>query len=168
MARSKKDGKKRSGHKLRKWRRLEFRRLTCRSKAIRQELRDSDEELSSLDWDLYQEYLERLNDQHEDYTGWEQDVGFGHMYPDDDIDESYDYELMDRYEDPYDWGEKTFDLVENPDLEVFLAVDRAVRRHGLEVVQQQASMIAALFNLPSWEIVRCLNLTKHGYIRRSS
>ncbi len=54
----------------------------------------------------------------------------------------------------------------SPSTDIFMAVDRAVRRHGISEVRRNAQILAAALNVPGWEILQCINLTSAGYIQR--
>jgi hypothetical protein len=117
-----------------------------------------------MEWDRWQK--------EEDWEGW--NPGDEHKwgsYRDDWIDDDrYSESYWDDYSTPYDalWDNHSSDLMleYQPSTELFFAVDRAVRRHGLTATHAQAFFIATLFETSADEVCRCINLTPAGYIRR--
>lgn len=166
MARSKKDGRQGAGHRaLRKWKRLSHRRREQNSRRVHKEV--IEEEISSIEQDLYQDYLDQCAelsgadfDWHEDYLDW-QDQALYDQWSEADAEYGQDYDYRD---DPHHfWDDPPWDP--EPRFDVFTAVDRAVRRQGIQAVMNQAHLLAAAFDVSSYEIIRCANLTKAGYIR---
>jgi hypothetical protein len=146
MCRSKKDGRKQGGHSrgksLPKWQ---------QAKAIRRARIERRNGLSFATWEHEQEMAALEQEIMRDFTEqWEDDWSWTDYEPD--------------YEDDWhgaDWHDYT-----EPGAEVFLAVDRAVRRHGTRYVRDNISLLAAALDVPSWEIEACINFTPEGYIRR--
>ena len=160
MARSKKDGRQGAGHKARKWQTANTRRRVAARKAARESaMAEYEAEQHALDAELvreFEEQFEQSDDWMNDYLNWQ---GLNDaMYSDEDLEYGYyegrvDFSSEWQEHDPYDVG---------PD--VFLHVDRAVRRHGVEAVRKQAPILASALDVPLWEIERSIRLTRAGYI----
>jgi hypothetical protein len=171
MARSKKDGRQGAGHRaLRKWQKTSARRRAQRNRRRNIEMALS-ENLAEIEADMLLDMQEQAALYNEDqgwdwvndYLDWQglndaqysdEDLEYGHYDP-------YDQYRNEDYEGLYDreWPDQ-YDVM--PD--IFQAVDRAVRRHGVEHVRKQASMLAAALDVSGYEIQRCISLTSAGYI----
>ena len=176
MARSKKDGAARGGHRrgaeIPKWRRhrdvrrerhnVEFRRDSLLAGPSQADLK--------ADRDLERDYAMANVDWEQDYHDWrKQDEDYWNGgYHDDDLDPD-PYDMYGSYDDGWDrsWGDESWIGEENYgiDSELFLAIERVVRRHGLDKAYAQAYFIATMFDTTAEEVQRCLRLTSAGYIR---
>jgi hypothetical protein len=141
---------KNSHNKLRNWERLNRRRSLARCKAKAQVLDEYDLELVALDAELAAEFEEQLVETGYSYTDWQEQ--------DDDPDGWYQEDSWDR-DDGWDEASEA-----RLDFNIFAAVDRAVRRHGLETVRKTAHLLASAFDVSVWEIEDCIKHTRAGYI----
>lgn len=166
MSRSKKDGRHRGSHKLRKWRRLEFRRVEARSKIKVQTFDEYDKMLQDLDAEMRAEFLDdSAYDwmEHESYMDW--------VAPEVDnwTDEDAEYYSGSDYWDHYDYSapvdEELYGYQEDPSVNVQLAVDRVVRRYGVEYTKHNAWVLATAFGVSTHIVERAISYTPAGYIR---
>jgi hypothetical protein len=146
---------KNSHNKLRNWERLNRRRSLARCKAKAQVLDEYDLELVALDAELAAEFEEQLvDDERDNWLDWPA------LYP------IWDYGMDSWPDDDWDrddgWGEAA--VRRDLDFDIFEAVDRAVRCHGLEATRKQAHLLASAFNVSVWEIEDCIKHTRAGYI----
>jgi hypothetical protein len=168
MARSKKDGRQGAGHRLqRKWQKTSARRRAAARKAARESaMAEYEADQRALDAELVREFEQQMEedgwDWVNDYQDWrglndamysDEDIEYGHYDP-------YDQYRNEDYEGIYDrdWPDQY------PVVDVFQAVDRAVRRHGVEAARKQAHMLAAALDVPVWAIESNIRLTRAGYI----
>jgi hypothetical protein len=168
MCRSKKDGKHGAGHKAarNKIRMVNFvregrlNRRAWKEQAFDDLIAEQEllpEEQQALD-DMYQDFLDYQNGQFD----WEDSF----------YDHDYEYGYMDgHFDSNYGWEEDDRDLYAfaghypmDPDTRLFEAIDRAVRRHGVAAVHKQANILAAAFDVSAHEVIRCISLTREGYI----
>lgn len=166
MCRSKKDGRKGGGHLgiRSKWREAKDRRRarTQRHAAREVILREFEDAAQAAEAELQQDYFDSWTE--EDEWSWTDNL----------VEPDYDHEL---YEHDYEshFGPFRDDMLapdyhdepEPKTIDLFLAVDRAVRRHGEEKVRREASVLAAALDVPTWEVLTCINYTREGYIRRA-
>lgn len=170
MSRSKKDGRKRGAHHTgtrSKWHEAKARRQarTIRHRnqllgAIEYEAEAAEiaAELWKEVWDEYDADANRW-EWTENYLAW-QDSGL--QTSESDYDEFYLYE---GYNENYQLEDNFWDdPPAEPQIDIFQAVDRAVRRHGAEAVRNQAHLLAAALGVSLWEIERAVKLTRDGYI----
>jgi hypothetical protein len=158
MARSKKDGRARGGHKLRKWQQMNCRRREQRARALARAVDEFEVEQTELDIELTQE-LELLEeaDWFHEWQDWDEGEGWG----------DFDAELYDHLGslnfmfDPFGFHHE--EAEPEPAFDVFQAVDRAVRRHGIDEARHRAPLLATVLDVSVWEINRCLKLTRAGY-----
>jgi GNAT superfamily N-acetyltransferase len=166
MCRSKKDGRKGGGHQgtRSKWREAKDRRRarTARHAARELILREFEDAAQAAESELQQDYFDSWAEE-DDWSWTDNLIEPASPYDDDwvgvDWASGQDWTAWIAS----DYGEKP----EPRDSELFLAVDRAVRRHGLEKTRQQAHILAAALDVSVWEIEACLNYTREGYIRRA-
>jgi hypothetical protein len=185
MSCSKKDGAKGGGHrrsqhtfKYPKWRRNRDVRRERHSVEYHHNMLLGEEIAEQqADFDLLKDYEEHW-DWEQDYIDWHaHDEGYWGAWPD-EMNGEYDY-ITDRYagadvETRYnmfedDWYDLDAELTEsyNPHTDLFLAVDRAVRRYGVEETLQYSFMLATALDVSRQEIERCIRLTPAGYVRRA-
>lgn len=144
-----------NGHnKLRGWERLNRRRSLARCKAKVQVLDEYEQEMVALDEELRQELEDWFYNEEEFDLQEELEDHFDELHRD-----WYEYELEDNR---YEVEPRSFDR--ELDFDIFTAVDRAVRRHGLENTRKQAHLLAAAFDVSVWEIEDCIKHTRAGYI----
>lgn len=167
MSRSKKDGRKGGSHRTgtrSKWleakavRRARIERRNGLSFAVW----EHEQEMDALERELVAAFEEQCQEDQwdwtKDYHDWRDELDLQYDPLDDWSDSRYDFD--------YDYDEKSFqsEVV----FDTFQAVDRAVRRHGVDETMKQASLLAAALDTPVWDVIQCINLTRAGYIRRSS
>lgn len=159
MARSKKDGRQGAGH--RKWKLLTHRRTAQRSRRqqLEAELTLSREEEAENTKESWQELESTFQEYYEDFLGWN----------DRDPDDSWEYDYSsdsysNQYIDTVIYPEDKYAGEPEPPFTVFLAVDRAVRQHGINLVREQAHILAAALDVSVFEIFTCIRHTRAGYI----
>lgn len=167
MCRSKKDGRQGGGHRQgtrSKWREAkEVRRARIeRRNGLSFAVWEHEQEMAALEQEIAAEFA----DQWQEDWSWtdnliEPDYGYD--------DEYYEGGFLSRVQWPYeDLPAPGYDDEPEPrDLDLFLAVDRAVRLQGIEAVRKGASLLAAALNVAAWEVLTCINYTREGYIRRT-
>lgn len=166
MARSKKDGRQGAGHRVllhRKWKRLASRRKSQQSRRqqIEAELTLSREEEQAMLKELRDEMESDFSDYYDDFLGWGYDDS--DHYEDDYYGDEYQY-MESHWIDTVIYPEDKHYEEPEPDFNVFLAVDRAVRRHGATKTREQAHLLAAALNVSVFQIFTCISHTPSGYI----
>jgi hypothetical protein len=175
MCRSKKDGKKGGGHRMgtrSKWHEARIIRAARSARRRQREFAFEEYEQAAEDAEYevqedFSVYMEEMYQDFEDY----QNRQFDWKDSFDDCDYEYGY-MEGRYDSEYGWESDAYPFAGDdyptmdPPTEVFQAIDRAVRRHGVVVVRAMAHVLAAALDVPKHEVTRCIDLTREGYINR--
>lgn len=168
MCRSKKDGRKGGAHRMgtrSKWHEAKLRRRARieRRNGLSFAVWEHEQEMAALETEIREEFLAQYElevnswEWTQDYLSWQDNLLPSY---EDQLHFEYDW---DRYEDDFHfWDDPPRE--QEPQTHIFEAVDRAVRRYGVEAVRYQAHMLAATLDCTSWEIERAVKLTREGYI----